>query len=222
MTNQQDVVSDILKLTNVLARDAGACEAEAMKSGTGLAKRNFVRALFAWIEAISYLMRQYVGKELRKQPLTEDSMSKLLATSERSYYIDGNGNVVETKLKTRTSSNLLFSLKSFAQIVDSPPLVIDKGGRNWQSYSFALKIRDRITHPKRLEDLELTDTEIETVREAKGMIIAYLKMFLSPSLVSHLKEKAAEAREKKIEIEFTLTEEDLMRFGIGLETSKAK
>ena len=179
-----------------------------------MAKRNFVRALFAWIEAISYLMRQYVASELRKQPLTEDAIPRLLAASEKSYHVDDNGDVAEFRLMTKTSNNLLFSFKEFAQVMGLP-LRIDKGGRNWQFYSRALRIRDRITHPKRPEDFELTDAEIEMVREAKGMIIAYIQIFLSPALVSHMNEKCSEAKDKGIEVKMTLTEKDLVRFGIG-------
>ena len=205
-------VAALLKLIEVLASDADACDAEVERTGSGLAKRNFVRALFAWIEAISYLMRQHVYDELRKQPLTLESMPTLLAASETAYQVDDKGEVIETKAMTRTSNNLLFSLKSFAEVVGLS-LRIDKGGGNWQAYSQALKIRDRITHPKGIDDTELTDAEMEAVGEAKGMIIAYLKIFLTPSLVSYFNEKAKEAKEKKIEMTLTLTEDDLKRFG---------
>ena len=93
-------------------------------------------------------------------------------------------------------------------------MTVNKGGRNWQAYSEALLIRDRITHPKRLRDIELTGAEIEVVREAKGMIIAYLQIFSSPSLISYINEKSKEGKEKSIEMTFTLTEADLKHFGI--------
>lgn len=213
MKSQESTASSLLRLIDVLARDADACEAEVMRTGTGLAKRNFVRALFAWIEAISYLMRRYVLCELQKEPLTEDSIPTLLAASEKTYYVDGNGNVAESTLHTRTSNNLLFSLKAFGEVVGLP-VTVDKGGRNWQNYSRALKIRDQVTHPKRPEDLELTSSEIEAVREAKGMISAYLRIFGSPELKSHITAKRQEAQDKNIDIRLVFTEEDLRRFGV--------
>lgn len=200
-------------MLHALARDADACEAELVRTGTGLAKRNFVRALFAWIEAVSYLMRQHVLQEARKEMLTEESVPTLLAASERSYYIDGNGDVVQTRLKTRSSNSLLFSLKSFAEGMGLS-LTIDRGGHNWQAYSRALKIRDRLTHPRSVEDLELTEADIEVAREAKGMIIGYIQVFSRPSLVAHINEMSQEARAKSIELTLTLTEEDLKRFGV--------
>jgi hypothetical protein len=206
--------SDLLKLINTLAADADSCDAEMKKTGSSLARRNYVRAIFAWIEAISYLMRQHVYKELLKQPLTPNSIPKLLAASETSYYVDGKGDVVETGLKTRTSNNLRFSLRAFAEIVGLDRLQINKGGRNWQFYSEALKIRDRITHPKRFEDVELTDKEIEVVREAKGMIIAYIQIFSSPSLISYIMKTSEKFKEKGLGMTLTLKEEELKRFGI--------
>ena len=213
MKSTELTASSLLGLIDVLARDVDACEAEVMRSGSGLAKRNFVRALFAWIEAISYLMRRHVLSELRKKPLDEDLIPKLLAASEKTYHVDGNGDVVEATLATRTSNNLLFSLKAFGEVVDLP-MTVDKGCRNWQTYSRALKIRDRVTHPKRPEDLELTSSEIEVVREAKGMIGAYLRIFGSPELISHITAKRQEAKDKNIDIRLVFTEEDLRRFGI--------
>jgi len=210
---KENTASDLLKLINILAADADASDAEMKRTDSGLARRNYIRAIFAWIEAISYLMRRHVYNELHKQPLTPDSLPKLLAASETCYHVDGKGDVVETSLKTRTSNNLLFSLKAFAEIVGLP-LTIDKGGRNWQAYSEALRIRDRITHPKRLEDIELTDREIEVVREAKGMVIAYLQIFSSPSLISYIQKTSEKVKEKGLGMLVTLKEEDLKRFGI--------
>jgi len=201
----------LVKLINILARDADECESAVVSTGSSLAKRNFVRALFAWIEAISYLMRQHVLKELRKEELTEESIPKLLAASERSYRVDEKGDVVELPLRTKTSNSLLFSLRTFAEVVAFPVTV---GTGNWRAYTRALKIRDRITHPKSPDDLELTEADLEAVREAKGMIIAYLQIFGSPALISHVNEKRQEAKAKGIEMKLTFTEEDLMRFGI--------
>lgn len=213
MKSQETDTSSLFELINVLARDADECEAAVVSTGSSLAKRNFVRALFAWIEAISYLMRQHVLNEIRKEALTEESIPKLLAASERSYHVDDKGDVVEDPLRTKISNNLLFSLKSFAEVV-AFPLTVDKGGRNWQAYARALKIRDRVTHPKSPDDLELTEADIEAVREAKGMIIAYLQIFRSPALIAHINEKRQEAKAKSVAMKLTLTEEDLVRFGI--------
>ncbi len=114
---KENTALDLLKLINTLAADADACDAEMKKTNSGLARRNYVRAIFAWIEAISYLMRRHVYNELLKQPLTPNSIPKLLAASETCYHVDGKGDVVETRLKTRTSNNLLFSLRAFAEIL---------------------------------------------------------------------------------------------------------
>jgi len=208
------VPARLLGLLDALAKDTDACEAEVKRTGSGLAKRNFVRALFAWIEAVSYLMRQHVLREACTEVLTEKSMPTLLAASERSFYIDGKGDVVEQPLKTRTSNLLLFSLKSFAERLGLS-LTVDKGGRNWQAYTQALEIRDRLTHPKASEDLELTERDIEVVREAKGMIIGYIAVFSRPSLVAHINEMSQEAKANGIWRQLTLTEDDLKRFGVG-------
>lgn len=214
MNRRGNVPSSLLGLIHASARDADRCDEELKRTGSGLAGRNFVRALFSWIEAVSFLMRQHVLQELRRETLTEESIPTLLAASERSFYVDGQGDVVQAPLRTKTSNLLLFSLKSFAQTLDLP-LTVDRGGRNWQTYSRALKIRDRLTHPKALEDLELTENDIEVVREAKGIIIGYLGVFLRPSLAAQISEMSQQAKANGIELKLTLTNEDLKRFGLG-------
>ena len=107
----------------------------------------------------------------------------------------------------------MFSLKAFAETFGLP-LTIDKGGKNWQCYTRALKIRDRITHPKNINDIEITDEDIEVIREAKGMIIGYLNILSSSDLVDFIKEKREYALKQNITLKITLKEEDLKKFGI--------
>ncbi len=67
---------------------------------------------------------------------------------------------------------------------------------------------------ERILHIELTDKEIEVVREAKGMVLAYLQIFSSLTLVSFIRKKSKEAKDKRTSIKLTLTDEDLKRFGI--------
>lgn len=42
-------------------------------------------------------------------------------------------------------------------------LELDVGGQDWQHFHDAIAIRNRLTHPKALSELEVTDKEIETL-----------------------------------------------------------
>ncbi len=212
MTNDLNL-SGLPALIAELGKDVNDCERQLSTEDSALARRNFTRAVFAWIEAVSFLMRQFVLYKLKEKPLTLEMLPKLVAASETTYNVGNDGEVHEDRLRSRTSNNLMFSIKSFAEIWDLK-LDINKGGRNWQDYVKALQIRDRITHPKNAIDINITDQEVETIGEAKGMMIAYLKLLTNPELVKFIKDKIEHVKNTNMSLTITLDENDLKKYGI--------
>ena len=43
---------------------------------------------------------------------------------------------------------------------------LDVGGRGWEAFQGAVRIRNRIMHPKHVSDLEITDEELGHVHRA--------------------------------------------------------
>ena len=89
-------ISEIPSLVGQLGKDVDECERILKESNSPLAKRNFTRALFAWIEAAAYLMRQFVLYQLKQEDLTIELMPKFLAASELTYHVGGDGEVKKT------------------------------------------------------------------------------------------------------------------------------
>jgi hypothetical protein len=197
----------LLQCAKTLALDADECYREMERAQSALSKRNYVRAVFAWSEALSYLFRQTAFQKLAEEALTVEAIPRLLALQEKNYTLNDKGEIVSTRLKASTSSILLFSLKAFSES-QGLLLEVDKGGPNWQAYTNALKIRDRITHPKTPADVDLSDKDIKVVGEAKGMILGYLEVVLNPELISVINAHREIAIKEGKEITLTFTEEE--------------
>jgi sugar/nucleoside kinase (ribokinase family) len=76
----------------------------------------------------------------------------------------------------------------------------------------ALRIRDRLTHPKSVADVSLSAEDVEVVREAKGMVLGYLEVVLNPRLIAVINAHIEIAKSEGRKISLTLTEDDLGHF----------
>jgi hypothetical protein len=53
----------------------------------------------------------------------------------------------------------------FMQAIGAEPR-IDQSGDGWPSFKASIKLRNRITHPKRLADFNVSDEEVRTLHRA--------------------------------------------------------
>lgn len=202
---------EIIECAKVLGDDVDESEKIMLAENSGIAKRHYVRAVFAWIEAISHLFRHAALSKFEEEELSWDNIPTIHVLKEQAYTVSEKGETRVTQLKAPTASMLLYSLKAFAES-QGLPLGFDKGGKNWQSYRAALRIRNRVTHPKIPSDIELSDENIMNVREAKGMILAYLSIVTKPRLMALIKAHSDISVREDEKYTLTFTEEDLEHF----------
>ena len=84
---------------------------------------------------------------------------------EVSYELDNTGKVTPRQARIPTVANIRFALQMFTQHA-APGYVPDWGNDVYGSLQKALKIRHRLTHPKGLDDVIVTDEELEVVNHA--------------------------------------------------------
>jgi len=75
----------------------------------------------------------------------------------------------ETKLSEKTSflTNVQDTFVDLAQTL-AIDFRVNKQSRDWHALTKAIKVRNRITHPKKVEDLDIRDKELEYLhRSAK-------------------------------------------------------
>jgi FlaG/FlaF family flagellin (archaellin) len=125
-------------------------------------KRNSVRTIFTAIEGLSWLYRE----DIRSTANTIDPLSPLmeLAFTETSYFVNEKGHVQEQTRFISMPAMIRLASRVAEQIC--PKLKIDFGVTGWTDLQLAIKVRNRVTHPKSISDLQVSDGDIEISKSA--------------------------------------------------------
>jgi len=119
-------------------------------------RRIFIRSLFAFIETLCFRLKQD-ALEFNKFSSAEESI-----LNEKTYVLNNKGEVEAKVLFLKTPENLRFSFNAFAKAVEAKfVLKVDDVG--WDSFKQSLKVRHKITHPKKFNDLVISDDEFQKV-----------------------------------------------------------
>lgn len=157
----RDVIDPLLELL----QDTKTAEELLNETPTQFAKRAYIRSSFAYIEGTVWLLKQAcLGAADTTRPRVF-SLAEYALLNDESYDLKNNGEPsVQTKF-LRLPDNVKFTDRAVAKFFGSKPQV-HAGSTAWMNFLEAIKIRNRITHPKSLKDYEVIDNEIEVCREA--------------------------------------------------------
>lgn len=108
-------------------------------------KRTYTRAFFAMIEGVISQLKVTALKANRDSNIFQPCEIQLL--KEITVSLDDNGKAKEKKAKLRFIPNIIFSINSFAKVLNLD-YRIKTSCSGYQAMLKAVKIRDRITHPK--------------------------------------------------------------------------
>jgi hypothetical protein len=164
-----------------LALDVRECE-ELMAKAKGLddrafARRTFVRTVFAEIEgrcgSAFFWARYYSSDDAHESIKSRYSRDETVVIRGVVRRLDDKGVVRVEKLKYSTEAGIVFALSLLGRQAwrfekggtepIKPPLP-DKSDEGWASLLKAIKIRDRLTHPRHRNDVLVTAEELSTVR----------------------------------------------------------
>lgn len=129
------------------------------KTNISLTRRIIVTQVFVQMEILSNLLKSvlnnYYDSKLDDPNLPVQDFYCSLGED---YLIEDDGTVVTKEKKIRTIANILYSLRFAARVLNKTidPCKIDK----WPDVKPSIKIRDRITHPKHISDLNVTEEEM--------------------------------------------------------------
>jgi hypothetical protein len=140
-------------------------------------RRMYVRSVFATIEAWIYVMKQMALAAHPDPECPTISESERAFAQEQEYRLTDSGDVEIRRAKISLEVNLRFAFKLFAKsgYVSSE---LDVSGSEWQTFRRAIKIRDRITHPKSVSDLNISDDDFKDATAGLGWIlISHAELF---------------------------------------------
>jgi hypothetical protein len=125
-------------------------------------RRDLMRASFAAIEGLVWVYRKHVegvAKDLEEiSPITE------MAFSELTYRVTENG-MIEPQTRFVTITAMIKFTTNEAQKL-SQELKVDFGVQGWADLLAFMAIRNRITHPKTLTALHISDDDLKVAQSA--------------------------------------------------------
>ncbi len=129
-----------------------------------LLRRALVRAIFAEIEAETYLMKQ---KALSRdgQPGVSFKPKDLAKLKDEKYDPAAQPRAKADKNYMKFADNIKFAFKKLA-FAYSKNYTLDVENQGWNSLTKSIEVRDRLVHPKKVEDLTVSDAELARVKEA--------------------------------------------------------
>lgn len=155
-------MSELRGLLASLTEDVIAAREALSGSDTPVNRRNLVRTTLIAVEGLVWEAR----KEVRQIAEDMDELTPLadLALQERSYQVTARGEVVEAIKYISLPTSIRLVVRQ-AELL-SHDVKIDFADDGWGKLLKAIEIRNRLTHPKSLSDLGLSDAEINIVNES--------------------------------------------------------
>ncbi|MBP8002551.1 MAG: hypothetical protein KA314_01510 [Chloroflexi bacterium] len=155
-------------------------------------RRAIYRAIFASIEGIVYQMKQVAFKTQGGYYQAEFSRQEIIFLLEESHYLEEKG---ETNIRytnfVEINKNLRFAFSMLAKGFQTNTK-LNVGGVGWEAFQKAIKIRNRLTHPKKTHDWIVSNEDMTVVMTAFN--------WFNQEITQLLKDMNATTESKLIEI----------------------
>lgn len=154
--------------THVLVGDVVSATERVQGNENQTYRRELVRTVFSAIEGLHWKLKRDVF--LHAQVVADLTPHEEAALLEETYSVDDRGNVrAQPKFMP-----LLSAIRLVISIVKRyrPAYEVDFNHVGWTNLCRAVELRNRIVHPKTLEDLSVSDKEIEQSLSAFYWLLA--------------------------------------------------
>lgn len=122
-------------------------------------KRELIRTIFAGIEGNIWYYKERIKKLAGDLEILDSTT--LLALDQKQCHIASDGSYSTKNAYISTKTMFRFVCKIAKEI--NSDLDIDFGNGGWEKLNKAYEIRDRITHPKTIDDLSISRQDIKIV-----------------------------------------------------------
>lgn len=156
-------VDRLKNIFRILNEDVDEAVAYGKSNPTPFAHRSLIRAHFAMIEGLSFQLRQVTLASLIDTDFLTSSEIALLR--EEKYSIDSKGNPQIQESFNSFLPSLLFTIRCYLKN-HGASYQVNTADNGWVAMQKAIKIRNRVTHPRDVESLELSDIDLKNFRDA--------------------------------------------------------
>ena len=154
--------------THVLVGDVVAANARLEADDTPIHRRDLIRTVFAAIEGLHWQLKRDVLRHA--EVVTRLTVHEYAALAEESYSVDDKGTVRSQPrfLPLPTAIRLVVSIVQRYR----PDYHLDFQHAGWSNLKAAIEVRNRLVHPKALEELAVSDREIGQALSAFNWLLA--------------------------------------------------
>jgi hypothetical protein len=153
-----------IQLLRLLWDDVLTCDALRGISSSPSERRQFLRSMFAYVEAGLWLFKQAALQQYGKGAVAF-SPSELALLAEISPVLDIGGVVQEQPANLRFPLNVLFTMQCHARAYHYDCL-LQVGDHRWDGLRRSAQVRNRLMHPKNLASMIVSDDELLAAQEA--------------------------------------------------------
>jgi hypothetical protein len=161
--NRAETVNELKRVFEVLADDLEDALALGRQSPTQFAHRTLFRTYFAYVEGLAFQLRQVTLASLQNTQLLSEGELALLRESR--FQLNHRGQPEERENFQQFLPNLLFSIRCYVKN-HGATYQPDIGHHGWECMKKAVAVRDRLTHPKSAQGLEVTEEDSQVFAEA--------------------------------------------------------
>jgi len=154
MADRKGSVAPMSEFLTTLATDAQEAARRCRSQDTPVHRRELIRSLFAAAEGFAWHLKGDVFNHTEAR-LTDHERAAL---REETYTVNDHGSI---RIQTRFLP-LISSLRLAVRIVQRyrPSYVVDFNDSGWQGLVSSVAVRNRLVHPKTIEELTVTDEEV--------------------------------------------------------------
>lgn len=176
MSDDERTTQEVIE---ILGSDCDRCHAELIstidegeKIGGGIeadyeySARQLIRAIFAYIEAVTFSVKAWSAGYCMDNNIEITPQERYFAT-DTEYDLNDRGEVIETVARIPLARNIRFAISMHrrAHGVSEP---FNASIEWWSCMRKAIRVRDRLTHPKLPGDLDVSGEDIVDALKAKA------------------------------------------------------
>ena len=160
-------LGEITKPMIRLLDDSLAAESYLDANDSQFARRAYIRSIFASLEGIVWLLKQVCLKAPNVSGPRRFDPAEFALLQDQTYDLKNNGEPSTQTKFLRLPDNVRFTFRVFNRLFQAN-VDLGVGGNSWTAFLRALDVRHRITHPKKVDELDISDTEIKLCREVSS------------------------------------------------------
>lgn len=155
-----------------LAKDVQVAKTDMARNDMQPRRRAYVRSVLALGEGTVWIIKQELALRDELRGNQTFSLAERLALREASFEVTEQGDVKQSDKFLRLEANLRLVTKCFKKATRQDLPLPNKGEPGWTSVRNAIAARNRITHPKGIDSMPISDEELGHVKAAEEVFEA--------------------------------------------------